>query len=202
MKLNLPNKLSISRIIITILIIFLLLFPFDLINVSFPVYDIKGVELDIKLVIAGLLFIIGSLTDFLDGMIARKYNLITDFGKTVDAIADKALVSSSLIILAGIGMVNPLVPAVIVFRDIVVDAIKMQSAAKGKVVAAIKSGKIKTMVQMIGTSLVFFGNLPFSLFGLELGNLLLYIAVILAIWSMIEYYTLNKEIIFDTKEKK
>lgn len=202
MKLNLPNKLSISRIIITILIIFLLLFPFDLINVSFLVYDLKGVELDIKLVMAGMLFIIGSLTDFLDGMIARKYNLITDFGKTVDAIADKALVSSSLIILAGIGMVNPLVPAVIVFRDIVVDAIKMQSAAKGKVVAAIKSGKIKTTVQMIGTSLVFFGNLPFSLFGLELGNLLLYIAVILAIWSMIEYYTLNKEIIFDKKETK
>lgn len=197
MKLNLPNKLSLTRIGLTILIIFILLFPFDLINVRFPVFDVRGVELDSRLMVAGVLFIIASITDFLDGHIARKHNLITDFGKTVDAIADKTLVSSSLIILSGLGLVNPLVPAIIVFRDVVVDAIKMQSAAKGKVVAAIKSGKIKTVTQMIGTTLVFFSNIPFAFFNLRVAEFLLYVAVVLAIWSMIEYYQLNKDIIFD-----
>lgn len=197
MKLNLPNKLSLTRIGITLLIIFILLFPFDLINVRFPVYDVRGVEVDIKLVIAGFLFIIGAFTDFLDGKIARKYNLITDFGKTIDAIADKALVSSSLIILAGLGLVNPIVPTIIVFRDIVVDAIKIQSAAKGKVVAAIKSGKMKTATQMIGISLVFFSNIPFAFLNLRVDEFLLYVAVVLAIWSMFEYYALNKSIIFE-----
>ena len=112
-----------------------------MINVTIPQVLVSGVTVDIRYPIAGVLFIIASLTDFLDGYLARKNNQITNTGKMLDAIADKVLVDSVLIILACQGFVNAIVPVVIVLRDIVVDAIKMEAASKGKVVAAIKSGK-------------------------------------------------------------
>ena len=98
---NLPNKLTKFRIFLTMVVIFILLFPFNMINVNIPKYLIGGVIiLDIKLVISAVLFIIASITDFFDGYIARKYNLVTNKGKVLDAIADKILVNSILIILS------------------------------------------------------------------------------------------------------
>ena len=100
---NLPNKLTMARIFISIIIIAILLFPFDSMGITTTKFFInESLVVDIKYLIAGVLFIIGSLTDFLDGYIARKYNLITDFGKLIDAIADKMLVNSVLIILKSI----------------------------------------------------------------------------------------------------
>ena len=119
----------------------------------------------------------------------------------LDSIADKVLVDSVLIILACQGFVNAIVPVVIVLRDIVVDAIKMEAASKGKVVAAIKSGKIKTASLMVGTVLMLFYNLPFELVNVHVDIFLLYFATIMSIFSMYEYYTLNKNIIFPKKEK-
>ena len=158
---NLPNKLTMARIFISIIIIAILLFPFDSMGITTTKFFInESLVVDIKYLIAGVLFIIGSLTDFLDGYIARKYNLITDFGKLIDAIADKMLVNSVLIILASTGTINAIIPVVVILRDTVVNSIKMLAASKGKVVAAIKSGKLKTACLMTGITLTLFYNLP------------------------------------------
>lgn len=193
---TLPNKLTISRIIMTLLIIFILLFPFYMIDFNFPKFYVGEIIVDSKYFIAGGLFIIASITDFIDGYIARKYDLITNTGKMLDAIADKILVNSILIILATQGFVNPIVPVVIVLRDTFVDAIKMEAASKGKVVAAIKTGKLKTASLMVGIVLMLFYNLPFELINIRVADFLLYFATILSIISMIEYYVLNKKYIF------
>lgn len=198
---NTPTKLTVSRLILSLVIIFILLFPWSMINVTIPQVLVSGVTVDIRYPIAGVLFIIASLTDFLDGYLARKNNQITNTGKMLDAIADKVLVDSVLIILACQGFVNAIVPVVIVLRDIVVDAIKMEAASKGKVVAAIKSGKIKTASLMVGTVLMLFYNLPFELVNVHVDIFLLYFATIMSIFSMYEYYTLNKNIIFPKNEK-
>lgn len=198
---NTPTKLTVSRLILSLVIIFILLFPWSMINVTIPQVLVSGVTVDTRYPIAGVLFIIASLTDFLDGYLARKNNQITNTGKMLDAIADKVLVDSVLIILACQGFVNAIVPVVIVLRDIVVDAIKMEAASKGKVVAAIKSGKIKTASLMVGTVLMLFYNLPFELVNVHVDIFLLYFATIMSIFSMYEYYTLNKNIIFPKKEK-
>ena len=196
---NTPNKLTITRIILSILLIILLLFPFDRIGFPFPSFYVGSVLLNLKYVIGGIIFIIASLTDFLDGHIARKYGLITNTGKMLDAIADKVLVNSVLIILSSLRFINPIIPVVIVLRDIVVNAIKMEAASRGRVVAAIKSGKIKTAALMIGTTLIFFNNLPFELINLRVADFLLYFAAIMSIISMVQYYTMNKSLIFDQK---
>lgn len=197
---NVPNKLTITRLLISLLIVILLLFPFDRLNISFYSFFVGNVLINLKYVIAGVLFIIASLTDFLDGYIARKYGLITNTGKMLDAIADKVLVNSVLIVLASQGFINALIPVVIVLRDIIVNAIKMEAASKGKVVAAIKSGKVKTASLMIGITLVFFNNLPFELINLRVADFLLYFATIMSIISMIEYYNMNKLLIYDGKK--
>lgn len=197
---NVPNKLTITRLLISLLIVILLLFPFDRLNISFYSFFVGNVLINLKYVIAGVLFIIASLTDFLDGYIARKYGLITNTGKMLDAIADKVLVNSVLIVLASQGFINALIPVVIVLRDIIVNAIKMEAASKGKVVAAIKSGKFKTASLMIGITLIFFNNLPFELINLRVADFLLYFATIMSIISMIEYYNMNKSLIYDGKK--
>ena len=198
---NLPNKLTISRIVMSILIIIILLFPFHMIGFNFWTVEVGGIVCDTKYFIAGVLFVIASLTDFLDGMIARKYGLITNTGKMLDAIADKVLVNSVLIILAANGFINAIIPVVIVLRDIVVNAIKMEAAGKGVVVAAIKSGKYKTASLMVGTTLIFFYNLPFEIWNFRVADFLLYFATIMSIISMFQYYNMNKDLIFG-KDKK
>ncbi len=198
---NLPTKLTVVRLILSVLIIILLVFPFYAVGIQFPTYTISGLSntIELQYIIAGVIFIIASLTDFLDGYIARKYDLVTDTGKMLDAIADKVLVNSVLIILAAHGFINEIIPVVIVLRDIVVNAIKMEAAAKGKVVAAIGSGKLKTASLMVGIVLSFFYNLPFSLMGLNVDSLLLYFACIMSIVSAYQYYSMNKDIIFPKK---
>ncbi|MDD6879650.1 MAG: CDP-diacylglycerol--glycerol-3-phosphate 3-phosphatidyltransferase [bacterium] len=199
---NVPNRLTLMRIVLSLIIIFLMLFPFDSININFGSFYISNVLISVKYMIAGILFIIASLTDFLDGYIARKYGLITNTGKMLDAIADKVLVNSVLIILASLRMISPIIPVVIVLRDIVVNAIKMEASSRGRVVAAISSGKIKTAALMIGTTLIFFNNFPFELFNLRVAEFLLYFATIMSIVSMIQYYNLNKGLIFNSENKK
>ena len=197
MKLNLPNKLTIFRILLSLVIIFILLFPFYNLNIYFPKFTVdETILVDSKYIIAGILFIIASLTDFLDGYIARKYNLITDEGKMLDAIADKVLVNSVVIILSAQGFIHPIIPVVLIVRDEVVNSIKMMAGAKGKVVAAIKSGKWKTACLMVGTVLTLFYNLPFEIWNIHVSNVLLIVAAVLSIVSGVQYFYLNKKIIF------
>ena len=191
---NLPNKLTITRIILTILIIIFCLFPFYSLNIYFPKFNIAGLVVDSTYLIAGVIYIIAALTDYFDGMIARRDNLITDTGKLLDAIGDKVLVNSVLIIFAVNGFLPSFVPIIYIFRDEVVNALKMDALRKGKVVAAIKSGKIKTASMMIGLALMFFYNLPFELINLKVADFLIYFAVIMSVVSGIEYYNLWKKI--------
>ena len=200
---NLPNKITMSRIFLSIFIIILLLFPFDATGIVMPkIFINETIVVDIKYIIAGVLFIIASLTDFVDGYIARKYNLITDFGKMIDAIADKILVNSILIILAASGFISPIIPVVIVVRDSVVNSIKMIAGSKGKVVAAIKMGKLKTASLMTGIALTLFYNLPFELYNLKISDALLIIACVLSIISAAQYYSMNKDLIFEDSKSE
>ena len=198
---NLPNKITAARLGLTVIIVLLLCVPFSYFGFSFPKYDIRGVIVELQYLIAGVIFMIASLTDFLDGYIARKYHLVTDTGKMLDAIADKALVSPILIILACNGFIPVIIPVIYITRDIVVDAIKMQAASKGKVVAAIKSGKLKTAAMMVGTTLTFFYNMPFEFINIRVDLFLLYFACIMAVVSAFEYYKLNKKILFSDSKK-
>ncbi len=200
---NIANKLTMTRIFLTVVLIVLLLFPFYMVNLEFPEILIGTITVNIKYFIAAGIFAVASITDFLDGHIARKYNMVTDFGKMVDAIADKVLVNSTLIILACQGFITPAIPVIIIFRDTVVDTIKMIAGSKGKVVAAIKTGKVKTTFLMTGLVLTMCYNLPFELFNLDVANFLLVLATIFSIISGVQYYVLNKDIIFekDNKEK-
>lgn len=198
---NVANKLTMLRIFLTVVLITVLLFPFYMVNVEFPKVLIGNVAVDVKYLVAAGIFLIASVTDFLDGHIARKYNMVTDFGKLVDAIADKMLVNSTLIILSAQGFVAPIITVIIIFRDTVVDAIKMLAASKGKVVAAISAGKIKTMFLMLGIILTLCYNLPFELFNLDIANFLLVTATLFSVISGIQYYLMNKDIIFARLEK-
>ena len=195
---NLPNKLTIGRILMAGLIIAILLFPFEAMGISTMKFFVnESLVIDIKYLIAGVLFVLASFTDFLDGYIARKYNMVTDFGKMTDAIADKMLVNSVLIILASTGFISAIIPVVVVLRDTIVDVIKMIVGNKGKAVAAIKSGKIKTACLMVGITLTLFYNLPFELINIRVSDVLLIIATVMSIISGVQYYTLNKKALFE-----
>ena len=145
----------------------------------------------------GILFIIASLTDFLDGYVARKYNLVTDFGKMMDASSDKLLTNSVLVILGCCGKVSTIVVVVIVVRDIVVDSIKMVIGNKGEAVAAIGIAKVKTATLMVGIVLTLFYNLPFEFINLRVSDFLLAVAAILSVISACKYYIMAKPYLKD-----
>lgn len=190
---NLPNKITVGRIIISIIILILLCFPFETVGYEFPTYLINGtVVVNLKFLIACVLFIIASLTDMLDGKIARKRGLVTDFGKVMDAIADKILVNGVLIILAYYGFISIFVPVVIITRDSFVDAFKMIVGQNKGAVGASMAGKIKTVFMMIGVSLMLAYNLPFELWGLRVADILILIATALSVYSGVEYYIAAK----------
>lgn len=195
---NKANKITMSRIVMSLIIIVLLLFPFDQVGLEFPTYLMNGtVLIDLKYIMVGVLFIIASLTDFFDGYVARKYNLVTDFGKMMDAISDKLLTNSVLIILACSGKISTVVAVVIIVRDIVVDSIKMVIGNKGAAVAAIGIAKAKTATLMVGITLTLFYNLPFELVNLRVSDFLLVVAAILSVISACKYYVMAKPYLRD-----
>lgn len=196
---NFPNKLTMARIIMAIIVIIMLVFPYDQIGLNIPIYQIGNVTIGLEYIISGLLFIVAAVTDFVDGNYARKHNMVTDFGKVMDAIADKVLVNGVLILLAYNKLIPVIVPVIIITRDTVVDSIKMVAGKKGNVIAASIAGKIKTVAMMIGLSLVFFSNLPFELIGLPLDKICVYGATLLSLYSGIEYFIVNKKYFLDDK---
>ena len=190
---NIANKITISRVIMSFIIMILLLFPFELLNIKLPTYIFNGnIYIELKYIIAGILFVIASLTDFFDGYIARKYNMVTDFGKMVDAVSDKLLTNTVLVILACDGMVSPVIAVVIIARDIFVDSIKMVMGNKGKAVAAIKVAKFKTASLMLGIILTLFYNIPFELINLRISDFMLVLAAILSVISGVKYYMMAR----------
>ena len=194
---NLPNKITIGRIILAVIILVILLIPQYAFGFEWPTYQVGSISgINLKYIIVGILFLIASLSDFLDGHLARKNNMVTDFGKVADAIADKVLVNGLLIILAYYKIISVVIPVVIITRDIVVDSCKMISGNKGKVVAASMLGKIKTLCMMSGLTLTLFYNLPFELINLPIADLLLIVATILSIVSGCQYYYNCREFLF------
>ncbi len=197
---NVPNKITICRIMLSVLLLIIMIFPVDKVGISFPEFQLAGkLVIDSKYIICGIIFLIASLTDFLDGYLARKYNLVTDIGKVMDAIADKILVNGVLILLATEGYISPIIPVVIVSRDIVVDSIKMVAGQKSGAVGASMAGKIKTACMLVGITLLFFYDLPFSLINVYPAKAIIMIATVLSVISGIQYYVKNKKYLFDTK---
>ena len=191
---NLPNKITMARIVLSILLIIFLIFPFDLCGIQMPTYLWFGkITIGLEYIIGGVVFLIASLTDSLDGYLARSRGLVTDFGKVMDAIADKMLVNGILIVLAYNQKISVIVPVIIITRDIAVDSIKMVAGQRGHAVGASILGKLKTICMMTGLTLVFFGNFPFELIGVQVAQGLVYAATILSIISGIQYYSVNKE---------
>lgn len=191
---NTPNKLTMFRIFLTVLIVGILLFPFSATGIEMPQLFVNElIVIDVRYLIAGVLFIIASLTDFVDGYLARRDNLVTNFGKFMDAVADKILVNSVLIILCAQGFIHPIIPVVIIMRDTFVDSIRMVASSKGNVIPAGKLGKVKTATMMVGLVLTLFYNMPFELWNLRIADFLIILATIFSVISGIQYYLANKE---------
>lgn len=147
-----PNILTISRLVLTLIIVLLLTINWDKGTINYA--NNSYLIIFSSVFAAGIIFAIASLTDFLDGFIARKYNLVSNFGKFWDPIADKILVDATLIALTGISIVPAWITILMIFRDLVVDGGRMVCSSKGKVVPANIFGKIKTIAQMIAIILI------------------------------------------------
>lgn len=191
---NFPNKLTVLRIIFSLIILIIMLFPWNMVNVNFKRFLVGGtLIIDSKMVIVGILFVIASITDFLDGYLARKYKVVSDFGKVVDAIADKLLVNGLLIVLCADGYLHPVVPVIIILRDTVVNTLKMIAGNNESAVGAIKTGKFKTAFLMIGLALKLFGNFPFGLINIAVDDFFIITATLLSLISGFEYYNMFKK---------
>ena len=173
---NLPNKLSVARILCIPAIVVLLHFP-D------PVYRY----------IAAALFITGCLTDYFDGHIARKQNLVTDFGKFIDPVADKLLVLTTLIMMIHLGMIPAWFVIIILCRELAVDGLRMVAVTKGQVIAAGPLGKWKTACQMVLISAMLILNL--SVYQSWPLALLAGIVILLTLISAVEYFYRNASVL-------
>jgi len=143
---------------------------------------------------SAVIFILASATDALDGHIARKYNLITNFGKIMDPLADKLLVVSALICLVELGAVAGWMVIVILAREFTVTGLRAVAAAQGVVIAAGWSGKLKTVLQTIAVPALLLQNWPFELIGFPFAEIMLWASVVMTIISGTEYIIKNKQV--------
>ncbi|MBB5182271.1 CDP-diacylglycerol--glycerol-3-phosphate 3-phosphatidyltransferase [Catenisphaera adipataccumulans] len=180
---NLPNKLTVMRICLVpvIVIVFLAMDPTQ--NVIEPVSGLCRRD-----VIVFLLFGIASLTDLLDGKIARSRNLITTFGKFADPIADKMLVNTMLILMVYTHQVNVVAAWIMISRDLVVDGLRMVASQHGRVVSAGIYGKMKTVLQMCALIFLILRNWPFAYLGLPVDQILLWAATVMSAYSGYVYF--------------
>ena len=199
---NLPNRITIARFILVLIMIGVMLFPYETVsNVN-----LGSTLIPLPYFVALILFVIASFTDFLDGYLARKLNLVTNFGKFLDPFADKVLTNSAFILL----MITPnwveieliRVPAwiviIMIIRDLAVDGIRMIGVSQGKVIAASKIGKLKTVMQIIAIISVFLNDAIFSFLnlpnGLAVTDFILYLAALISLISLISYLYNNRGI--------
>ena len=174
---NLPNKLTILRIVLV---------PFFIACFYLP--------LSCWSYIAGAVFILAYLTDIFDGRYARKHNLVSDFGKLMDPIADKLLTSSAVIMLVSCGMFSPIVGVIIIAREFLISGIRLVAAGKGNVIAASKLGKVKTVTQCVAIALVLLKNPVFSLIPFPMDTVMVYVSAVFTVWSGAEYVIKNKSV--------
>ncbi|CAM4164099.1 CDP-diacylglycerol--glycerol-3-phosphate 3-phosphatidyltransferase [Erysipelothrix sp. HDW6B] len=184
---NLANKLTVFRIILIPIILLIELFPYSQFGISIPYYTIDHVSISLKSIIVLIVFIVASLTDFVDGYLARSRNMVTTFGKFLDPIADKLLVNTLFILFAYQGVVPVVAVIVMIWRDTIVDAVRMLLSQKGMVMAAGYLGKVKTVAQMLAIIFVLLNNLPFELFGVPFSSILVWFATIMSLLSGASY---------------
>lgn len=179
---NLPNKLTLLRVLL--IPVFVIIMMLDVTN---------------HYLMACLIFIIASITDALDGHIARKNNLVTDFGKFMDPLADKLLVISALICMIESNLVAGWMVIIIVARELTVSILRAIAAADGKVIAASGGGKIKTISQMLAIIILLLGaNIDNSML-LQVGTVFMLIATMLTLYSGADYLYKNKELFMNSK---
>lgn len=171
---NLPNKLTMLRIIMIPAFIIVLMTGYNYIS--------------------AVIFVLAALTDALDGHIARKYNLITNFGKIMDPLADKLLVVSALVCLVELGDIAGWMVIVILAREFTITGLRSVAAAQGNVIAAGWSGKLKTTLQMIAITALLLQNWPFSLIGFPFAEIMIWAAVAMTVYSGAEYIIKNKSV--------
>ena len=146
-------------------------------------------------IIAASIFLFISLTDFLDGYIARKYNQITDFGKFLDPLADKILVISAFVIFVAQGRLNPVVTIAVLTREFLVTSIRLVAAGKGTVIAASLSGKLKTVTQIVCVMAILLEDAVSLIYPLPYGEIFSWVMLIFTIYSGLEYLILNRKLI-------
>ena len=181
---NLPNKLTILRVIMIPFFVFFLL---------------SGVGGSASKWIALVIFAAASITDTLDGYIARRDNLITDFGKFMDPLADKLLVCSAMICMIPLGKLQAWFVIVIIAREFIISGFRLVASDNGIVIAASYWGKFKTTFQMLMVIVIIF-NINLQLGWLNiLGTILIYVALVLTVVSLIDYIAKNKDVLKDQK---
>ncbi|MDO4379025.1 MAG: CDP-diacylglycerol--glycerol-3-phosphate 3-phosphatidyltransferase [Erysipelotrichia bacterium] len=196
---NLPNRISIFRLILIPLIVLVWIFPYAQFNIELPVYYVGTVSISLKNIISLIIFVIASLSDMLDGMIARKTNQITTFGKFIDPIADKCLTTTLFIIFVANNTISFIPVMIMIWRDTIVDGVRQIAASKNFVMAAGKLGKLKTASQMICIILILLNNLPFELISVPVADILLWFSALISMISGIDYFMQAKEIILKDK---
>ena len=172
---NLPNKLTVLRVAAIPAVVILL-------SIDRPGCRIA----------ATTLFVLACVTDWLDGYIARKQGIVTDFGKFLDPVADKLLVLCTMITLSGLGQLPSWVCVVVIFRELMVDGLRMIAVQNGVVIAAGKLGKIKTTLQMLMV-LVILLNIQL-LFNLWIDRILIAAVVVMTVWSGVDYFLKNRKV--------
>lgn len=191
-KMNLPNKLTIFRMILILPFVLLLLGQHYEWGWFMAIFGgiLKCVDY-----IALAIFIIASLTDLIDGKIARKYNLVTNFGKFMDPLADKLLVCAAMIALVELGRIPSWVVIIIISREFIISGFRLIASDNGVVIAASYWGKFKTTFQMVMVCLMI-ANIP----QLQvLTDIIMWVALILTVVSLIDYLIKNKDVMKDTK---
>lgn len=200
---NLPNKITISRIfLVPLFMIFVIPIPDATVNfqlLSFIKEEMLTVNSFINSYgsyVAAVLFILAASTDGVDGYIARKHKLVTAFGKFLDPIADKLLITAALIALVQQQVVTGWAAMIIISRELLVTGLRLVAAGEGQVIAANKSGKVKMVLQTVAVSVCLLKNWPFSIFtDLPVDSYLMFVAVIITIYSGIDFFAKNLKIL-------
>lgn len=183
---NLPNQLTVLRILMIPVFILILVLPFD-----WGTLTVGGTQLLVTHLVAAVIFAIASITDWLDGEIARKRGLVTNFGKFADPLADKMLVMTAFIMLVNLNKVAGWIVAIIVCRELAVTGLRLLLVEDGEVMAAAWPGKIKTATQMVAIILLFINNIPFNMMGIPFDQIMLYTCLAATIYSGVDYFAKN-----------
>lgn len=183
---NLPNKLTVLRICMIPIFILDCRFTFRL-----GTLNVGDTTLAVTQLVGAVIFALASITDWLDGKIARARGLVTNFGKFADPLADKMLVMTAFIMLVDQGKAPGWVVAIIVCRELAVTGLRLLLVEHGEVMAAAWPGKVKTATQMVAIILLFINNIPFSLIGIPVDQIMLYACLIFTIYSGVDYFIKN-----------